>query len=157
VASKGAEASFNRGMEALKTSGREREALALFEAALTLDSRASGTSGAPRYRSFYGLCLGLYGGKMRQGLALCRKAAEEEFYQPDVWRNLGRLEMEAGNRPEAHAAFVRALRLAPRDSELRRLLVVLGMRRTPIVPFLSRSNRVNVFLGRLTYRGKKRR
>jgi tetratricopeptide (TPR) repeat protein len=150
--SKAAEASFARGLEAFRAKGREREALALFEATVTLDSRANGSSGAARYRSYYGLCLGLHGSKLRQGLALCRKAAEEEFYNPEIWRNLGWLEMEAGNRPEAHAAFLRGLRLAPGDAELKQLLTTLGMRRPPMLRFLRRSNPLNVFLGRLTYK-----
>lgn len=152
MTSKAAEASFARGLEAHRAKGREREALALFEAAVTLDARANGTNGAARYRSYYGLCLGLHGGKLRQGLFLCRKAAEEEFYNPGIWRNLGLLEMEAGNKSEAHDAFLRGLHLSPGDAELRHLLDVLGMRRSPVLSFLPRSNALNVFLGRLTYR-----
>jgi len=152
MSSKAAEGSFKRGLEALRAQGREKEALALFEAALTLDSRATGSSGEARYRSYYGMALGLFGGKIRQALPLCRKAAEEEFYNPEIWKNLGKLEMEAENKPEAHEAFVRGLRLAPDDAEFRHLLIILGRRRKPILSFLPRKHPLNVLLGRWTYR-----
>ena len=153
MSNKAAEGSFQRGLHALRARGRETEALALFEAALTLDARANGNSGEAKYRSYYGMALGLFGGKIRQALPLCRKAAEEEFYNPEIWKNLGKLEMEAENKVEAHEAFVRGLRLAPGDAELRQLLVILGRRRKPILSFLPRKHPLNVMLGRWTYRG----
>ena len=154
MTTKAAEGSFQRGLAALRAKGRETEALALFEAALTLDSRANGNSGEAKYRSYYGMALGIFGGKIRQALPLCRKAAEEEFYNPEIWKNLGRLEMEASNKAEAHEAFVRGLRLAPGDAEFRQLLIILGRRRKPILSFLPRKHPLNVLLGKWTYKGE---
>ena len=61
---KPAEESFRKGLDSLKNH-RGKEAMAFFEASLLLDSRARKTSGQPRYRSYYGLCLASTTGKMR--------------------------------------------------------------------------------------------
>jgi Flp pilus assembly protein TadD len=149
---KPAEDSFRKGVEVLQVCGRNKEAMALFEASLLLDSRAQKTSGQPRYRSYYGLCLSTTKGKMKEALKLCRKACEDEFYNWEVWFNLGRVEREAGNCVKAHKALVRALRLQPRNQEIRKELEELGMRRPPMISFLGRDHPLNRFLGRLTYR-----
>ena len=154
VRTKAAEESFKKALDAYR--GRKTvEAMALFEAAVMLDSRAKQDGQVdPRYRSWYGMCLALEGGKFREGLNLCRKAAEEEFYSHQVWMNLGRVEMEAGNKAKAHEAFRRGLHLAPSQEKkrYRHLLDVLGMRRKPFFGFLRRSHPLNVFFGKLTWR-----
>jgi tetratricopeptide (TPR) repeat protein len=149
---KPAEETFRKGLEALHSSGGEKEAMALFEASLLLDSRHQNGSGQPRYRSYYGLCLATQGKKVREGLKLCRKAGEDEFFNWEIWFNLGKVEMAAGNRFKAHNAFLRALHLSPRKAEVRAYLQELGLRRPPVFSFLSRDHFLNRFLGRLTYR-----
>ena len=154
VRSKGAEETFKKGLKALREH-KAREALALFEAAVTLASRSSQDGKVdPRYRSYYGLCIALDAGKFRDGLALCRRAAEDEFYNHEVWLNLARVEMETGNKEEAHTALRRGLHLAPRRERVKyeRFLEVLGMRRKPFFSFLGRTHALNVLIGRLTWR-----
>ncbi|MGD8375513.1 MAG: tetratricopeptide repeat protein [Acidobacteriota bacterium] len=154
---KPAEESFKKALLAFQNR-KPKEALALFEAAVTLDSRSQ-TDGPvdPRYRSYYGLCLAMQGGKVREGLTLCRKAAEQEFYNHSIWMNLGRVELEAGNRAEAHAAFRRGFHLAPAAERkaFRRMLEIAGMRRKPFFSFLPRSHPLNRFIGRLTWRKRR--
>ena len=147
-----AEDSFRKGMKALKSGIRQKEAMAFFEASLLLDSRAQKSSGQPRYRSYYGLCLSYTKGKMRDALKLCRKATKDEFYNYEVWLNLGKVEKQAGNSLKAHKALVRALHLSPRKGEIREELEGLGLRRSPMFSFLRRDHLVNRLMGRLTYR-----
>ncbi len=149
---KPAEDSFRKGVKALESRFRQKEAMAYFEASLLLDSRAQKNSGQPRYRSYYGLCLSSTKGKMREALRLCRKATKDEFYNYEVWFNLGKVERQAGNQLKAHKALVRALHLSPRKTEIREELESLGLRREPLFSFLDRSNVVNRFMGRITYR-----
>jgi tetratricopeptide (TPR) repeat protein len=154
VRTKSAEESFKKALEAYR-GGKPREAMALFEAAVMLDSRAKQDASVdPRYRSWYGLCLALEGGKLREGLNLCRKAAEEEFFNHEVWLNLGRVEMEAGHKEEAHEALRRGLHLAPGQQKKTFLhfLDVLGLRRRPFFKFLPRRHGLNVIVGRFTWR-----
>ncbi len=147
-----AEDSFRKGLKALKSGFRQKEAMAFFEASLLLDSRGQKSSGQPRYRSYYGLCLSSTKGKMKDALKLCRKATKDEFYNYEVWLNLGKVEKQAGNSLKAHKALVRALHLSPRKAEVREELKSLGLRREPLFSFLGRSNVVNRLLGRITYR-----
>lgn len=149
---KPAEDSFRKGVQAMKSQLRRKEAMALFEASLLLDSRAQKSSGQPRYRSYYGLCLSTTRGKMKEALKLCRKACEDEFYNYEVWFNLGKVEKEAGNQYKAHKALVRALHLSSRKGEIREELQNLGLRRSPVFSFLRRDHKLNRFMGRLTYR-----
>jgi len=149
---KPAEVSFRKGVEALKSKRQQTEAMAFFEASLLLDSRAQKSSGQPRYRSYYGLCLSSTKGRMKEALKLCRKACEDEFYNYEVWFNLGKVEREAGNQFKAHKALVRALRLSPSKGEIKAELKRLGLRRPPVITFLSRDHLLNRILGRITYR-----
>jgi tetratricopeptide (TPR) repeat protein len=149
-----AEKSFNKGLSLLRRGGDGRECMALFEAALTLDRRAGNGPGQARYRSYYGLCLALRDRKIRDGLLLCRAAAKEEFFNPEMWLNLGRVELAAGNRRHAHKSFRRGLRLAPENDDLRREVTRMGLRRRPAFPFLDRSNPLNVWMGKLAHRSR---
>jgi tetratricopeptide (TPR) repeat protein len=146
-----AEESFRKGLACLDQSGKGLEALALFEAAVKMDGRARRRPEA-RYLSYYGMLLALRAGETGKGLELCRRAAREEFYNPDMWLNLGRVELQAGNRRKAHTAFCRGLRLAPEHRALRRFLSSMGMRARPAIPFLARSNPINIWMGRLARR-----
>lgn len=71
---------------------------------------------------------------------------------PEPWIVLTLVQLANGNRMQAYEALRRALSVDPSDQELRQLLGKLGIRRRPIVPFLPRSNRVNVTLGRLRHK-----
>jgi Flp pilus assembly protein TadD len=152
---KPAEESFRKGVQALKTNAGRTEAMALFEASLLLDSRAQKSAGQPRYRSYYGRCLASTRGKMKEALKLCRKACDDEFYNWELWFNLGKVEKGAGNPYKAHKAFLRALHLSPRNEEIRQELERLGLRRDPVFTFLDRSHFLNRLMGRITYRKPK--
>lgn len=145
-----AENSFSRGLEALEA-GKGVEALALFEAAIEIEKRAiGGARPQPRYLSFYGLCLARVANRPRSGLAFCREATTLEFFNPDLFCNLGRVLLDVDRRKEAYRAIVDGLTLQPNHAGLRRELEKMGRRRRPAVPFLARSNPINVVLGRLS-------
>ena len=143
-----AEESFDKGMKAL-IDGRAREALAFFEAAIALEKKFGRAKPQARYLSQYGLCLGTVTSNKREGIKFCREATTLEEYNPDLHWNLGRAYLAARRRREAHQALMRGLSLQPDHrgiaSELRRM----GVRRKPMLPFLSRDNPLNMFLGRL--------
>lgn len=134
-------------------SGRTREALALAEAAFRLSKDLPGASTqAGAVSSWYGYLLGTVGGNLDDGLLLCRDAAEHVFWEPRVFENLARLEIEAGSRTAALAAIRRGLNLNPEDRELKVIRRWLGVRRPPAVRFLGRNHPLNRFLGQLTHR-----
>lgn len=143
-----AEDSYRTGLAALDA-GRKREALALFEAAIEIEGRYSRARPQPRYISYYGMCLALDTSSVREGLQLCREAVTLEGYDADLRCNLGRVLLRAGRRREAYRAFLRGLELHAGHGPSLRALKLMGVRRRPLVPFLSRRNPLNVILGRL--------
>ena len=143
-----AEESYKKGLQAL-TVGRRREAMALFDAAIELARRYGAQRPQPRYLSFYGLCLALETNNVHEALKFCREAALLEGFNPDIRCNLGRVLMRAGRRKEAYRNFARGLRLESGHRGIQRALKMMGIRRRPALPFLSRRNPLNVLLGRL--------
>jgi len=143
-----AEDSHARGIKALAR-GRKREALALFETAIEIERHNGAIKPQPRYVSFYGLSLALEKHRLHEGISFCREALTQEFYNPDLCCNLGRLLAMAGKRKEAYAILCKGYRLQPKHPGILALLGELGYRRRPALPFLSRENPLNVLLGKM--------
>ena len=121
----------------------------MFEAAIEIERRRSQARPQPRYLSFYGLCLALERGEVREALRYCREAVTLEGYNPDIRCNLGQVLLRAGRRKEAYRSFVRGLKS---DSNHRASVVAIktmGIRRRPVLTFLHRSNPINRLLGKL--------
>lgn len=141
-ASFSAEEHFRRGQEALEQ-GRQDLALGHFRAAHRLDSMS------PRYRSHYGLTIGLVERRLDRALELCRSAAREEFFQPVHYHNLARLHLAFGFKAEAIRYLRRGLMIDPENEDIEAALRRLGVRRRPPLAFLRRQNVLNRWLGRL--------
>ena len=144
-----AENRFQEGMRHLAC-GRATEALPFIGAAIELqEHRVSGGLGQALYLSYQGLCLGLGRTDAYGGLRHCRRAAEVDPINPEIWWNLGRVALMVGRRGEAHRAFHKGLRVSPGHPSLSRCLRRMGRRRAPMLSFVSRGNPINVLLGRL--------
>jgi tetratricopeptide (TPR) repeat protein len=141
------ENAFNKGLSAV---GRRDylEALAYFEASMQL-GKVSGTPPPMKYLSYYGLCLAMTSQRINEARRICEQAIEVEFYNPDLYLNLGRVYLKEGERGQAFGAFVRGLQLNPRHAALVRELRRLGIRRRPVLGFLRRNNPLNRMLGLL--------
>jgi tetratricopeptide (TPR) repeat protein len=146
-----AEDSFQKGLEALEE-GRRREAMAMFEAAIELERRFGKGRPQARYLSFYGLCLGLEQNDLREAMRFCREAVTIEGYNADIRCNLSLVLMKAGRRKEAYSNLARGLSIEPGHEKILRAMRQMGFRRRPVVPFLARTNPVNVILGRVRFR-----
>jgi tetratricopeptide (TPR) repeat protein len=140
-----AEEQYRRG-KSLLADGRNGEALACFRAAHQID-RAN-----PRYRSHYGLGLALVERRLDKALELCRSAAKEEFYNPELYHNLARVHMAFGFKSEAIRYLRRGLMIDPANRALAEDLLRLGRRQLPVLQFLPRNHPVNRWLGRLRSR-----
>jgi tetratricopeptide (TPR) repeat protein len=141
-ASFSAEEHLRRGEEALE---QERQELALghFRAAYRLDPVS------PRYRSYYGLAVGLVERRLDRALDLCRSAAREEFFQPLHYHNLALLHLAFGFKAEAVRYLRRGLMIDPDHEDIGAALRRLGIRRRPPLAFLRRQSFLNRWLGRL--------
>ena len=144
-----AEQSFQCGKDAL-ASRKIREAFAFFSGAIEIERRMSGMRPIQaRYVSYYGLTLASTRGDLHEAVRCCRTAAKMEGYRPDLCWNLGRVLLLADRRREAHRALQRAARLQPDHRGIQRDLGGMGRRTRPVLPFLARSNPVNIALGRV--------
>ena len=99
--------------------------------------------------SFLGYGIARYQKQVKEGLRLCQHAVKTQFYHPDCHLNLARVQILAKNRKGAVHAIAQGLALDPRNSALRSLHDEIGVRKRPVIGFLSRNNPVNRTLGKL--------
>ncbi len=137
-----AEIHFGQGVAALEVDDHVA-ALEHFRSAHRLEP------GSPRYRSYYGLSLGLAERRFEESLQLCRSAAKEEFFNPVLYHNLARVHFAFGFKAEGIRHLRRGLMIDPNDPMIQQSLVALGVRKSPILSFLRRRHLVNRWLGRL--------
>lgn len=104
--------------------------------------------------SFFGLCLALVQRKYKPAIELCKRAIELQFYNGDHYANLARVYTAAGNRKKALETVESGLKLLPDYEPLLGVRTSLGVRSRPPVPFLDRSNPINVSLGQARHAKK---
>lgn len=113
------------------------------ESPLILSKTAKSATGL----SYFGLCLMLVQKKTKQAIELCKRAIDLEFYDGNHYANLARVYVAAGNRKKALETVQQAMKDHREDAALLKVRRELGVRSTPPVPFLDRSNPINVTLG----------
>jgi tetratricopeptide (TPR) repeat protein len=104
--------------------------------------------------SFFGLSLAVMQKKFKPAIDLCRRAIDLEFYNGDHYANLARVYVAAGNRKKALETVSKGLELIPEHEYLTQVRASLGVRSRPAVPFLDRSNPINVSLGQARHAKK---
>jgi tetratricopeptide (TPR) repeat protein len=137
-----AEDHFRQGRDAL-ASGEASVALEHFRSAHQID-RAN-----PRYRSYYGLAIGIVERRFDRALELCRSAAKEEFFNPDLYHNLARVHLAFGFKAEAIRYLRRGLMIDPANAAMHEDLSTLGTRSRPPLGFLPRRHPLNRLVGQL--------
>lgn len=99
--------------------------------------------------AYLGYGIARYQKQIREGLRLCEHAVRVQFYHPDCHLNMARVQVLARNRKAAVHAIGQGLALDPRHAGLRALQGEVGVRKRPVLGFLSRGNPVNRTLGKL--------
>ncbi len=143
-----AENCFRRGLAAL-SEGRAREAAQLFHAAMQIEREHGAPRPQMRYLSYYGLSLAYFGRAGREAIRACETAARQDFFNPDLHLNLGRVYLLAGLRVKAIQSFERGLKLAPQHAVLRAELAKVDRRGPVVFARLARSHPLNRWAGRL--------
>ncbi|MDD2321137.1 MAG: tetratricopeptide repeat protein [Geobacteraceae bacterium] len=118
--------------------------LAALEKALTLEDNKG-------WYSYLGYCVAKERGQVSRGVELCLESLEHEPNNPAHHLNLGKIYLVSGNRAEALRIFRQGMTRGG-SSELIEKLNEFGKRKAPLIPFLSRANPVNKFLGLLLRR-----
>lgn len=105
----------------------------------------------PLALSYYGLCLAMHTGRAKEAAEFCQAALEREFFNIELYANMGRVWAAARSRRKAVDAIDRGLAVEPRNQMLLKLRETLGVRKQPVLPFLHRNNPLNVTLGRVRH------
>jgi tetratricopeptide (TPR) repeat protein len=98
--------------------------------------------------AFYGLAIG-HAENVQDGIEICFQALKEDRRNPNAYFCLARLYVLAGARKNAVDVLSQGLRLAGSHRGLKVLRRSLGVRQARPIPFLPRDNAVNVRLGRV--------
>jgi tetratricopeptide (TPR) repeat protein len=132
--------------------GRRKDAYSiLLEASMTYPDH-------PYILSYYGWLQAVVEKKYQSGLAACKKAFDlfttidtetaEKVY-PLLYLNLGRTFLIAGKKKDAFDNFQKGLKYDGNNAELKKEMKLLGKRKKPPLPFLSRGNFLNIIIGKL--------
>jgi hypothetical protein len=112
----------------------------------------SGRTGLPPlFYSYLGHAVARVERRVQDGLQLCQQAVKVEFYQPDNYLNLARTQVLAHDKAGAVKSLQKGLKLDPKHRGLLALQNEIGVRKRPIIPFLSRGNLINRLLGNLRH------
>ncbi|OGQ02690.1 MAG: hypothetical protein A2W38_05440 [Deltaproteobacteria bacterium RBG_19FT_COMBO_58_16] len=125
--------------------GRYKEALSIFEEDLCFTQHPTATS-------YYAVSLANVEGNYDKAISLCLMAAEKEFYNPEIYLNLGRVFLLNGQKAVAVRAFRKGLKYDNCNMGLLVEMKRLGLRKRPVITFLPRQNLFNRCLGRLVAR-----
>jgi tetratricopeptide (TPR) repeat protein len=101
--------------------------------------------------SYLGYGIALRQQRLSEGLKLCQHAVKMEFYQAENYLNLARTLVLGGHRRAAVRALADGLKVEPDNEQLLELQHEMGLRKRPVLSFLSRSNPINSLLGRLRH------
>ncbi len=135
------------GIDAAKEQYFDRGLIYLGEAYLRMSRDGDAKIPAAAF-SYYGLCLAMHKGRVKEAAEYCELALEKEFFNPEHYWNLGQVWLHARRRRKAVEAVDRGLAVDPLNTRLRLLRESIGLRRKPVLPFLHRDNPLNVSLGR---------
>jgi tetratricopeptide (TPR) repeat protein len=110
----------------------------------------------PRYMSWYGLTLVLVEKNWNLGVVLCDEALRAAGPDPELLLNQARVHLALNQRVRSVQAIQRGLAMWPDHPGLAAARDALGLRRPPVIPFLSRRNLLNAVLGKLRHRWSQR-
>jgi tetratricopeptide (TPR) repeat protein len=143
-----AENSFRKGLVAL-VEGDPATAATHFQSAILIERQHGVTRPQMRYLSYYGLSLAQGRGANSEAIQACETAIRRDFYNADLYLNLGRVYALAGKRSKAMHAFERGLILAPSHKVLRAEMGKFERRERPPLSIVSRTHPLNKVLGKL--------
>ena len=142
---------FKRGLACLERKTYQ-EAASYFQAAIDLERTASQKNASMRYLSFLGLSLNLAQVRSDEGLQMCEQAAKRDFFDAEIFCNLGIVYLRHRQRGPAFQAFKKGLVLRPKHPRIMEEMDRYERRATPVFGFLRRDHPMNVLAGRIRAR-----
>jgi hypothetical protein len=110
-----------------------------------------------RIMSWYGVTLVLVERNSNLGISYCDQAVRLVGPTPELVLNQARVALALNQRERAYKAVQRGMALFPDHVGLRWAQEAMGWRRRPVIPFLSRRNFLNKWLGKLRHKWRKHR
>jgi tetratricopeptide (TPR) repeat protein len=147
-----AEELFQRGINYLEHK-QYQQSIKLIQAAMEqdkLDGANKGTS--MRHLSYLGLALVLSSSRSEEGLKLCQQATKRDFFDADIFCNLGIAYMRNRLKGPAFDAFRKGLALVPRHRRILEELARVERRDSRVFSKLSRDHFLNYFFGLFRHR-----
>src|SRR5262245_57199358 len=141
---------YKRGLACLERKTYQ-EAASYFQRAIDLEKEVQ-KNASMKYRSFLGLSLVLHQGRSDEGLKMCEQALKRDFFDPDLFCNLGIVYLRHRQRGPAFEVFKRGLTLRPKHKRILEEMERYERRADPVFSFLSRTHPLNVAAGRVRAR-----
>ena len=129
-----------------------KESIALFQQAIDLERQEGVKNPHMKFVSYLGLAITLSQGKSEEGLKLCEQAVKREFFDPDLYCNLGMVYLRHRMKSPAFEAFQKGLNLRPGHKRILEELERYDHRSEPVFAFLPRCHAVNRLAGQLRFR-----
>lgn len=118
--------------------------------------------GDPMILTYYGYLSGKVEKKFKTAVEACEKAINllprklpsglDSKHRPRLYFHLSRVYQAAGKRNEAVNSLYRGIGYDEENGILHKELERIGVRRRPVIPFMSRDNFLNIWLGKLRHR-----
>lgn len=150
AAATGSDESFRKGLAAIERRSYQH-AVALFQEAIELERREGSKSPRMKYISYLGLAITLTSGRSEEGLKLCLKAVQRDFFDPDLYCNLGTVYLRNRQKAAAFEAFQKGLNLSPGNQRIRDELERYERRCDPVFTALPRGHVINRMFGALRH------
>lgn len=106
----------------------------------------------PRVLSYLGYTLTLVARDEQKGVAFCEEAIRRGGEDAEALFRLACVYRATFQRQRAVRAILRGLELEPGHAGHQQLLHQVGVRRPPVIGFLTRGHPINVLLGRIRHR-----
>ena len=98
--------------------------------------------------SFYGLCLAKERRRYAEAVEYCNISLRYHMLDPEHRYNLAVVFLERNDRAKAVETLNSGLHIKPNHNKLNSIFDQIGRRRKPVIPFLPRSNPLNIWLGK---------
>ena len=141
---------FRRALESLE--GRQyQQCIGLIRSAMETEKQEGIPNPRMKHLSYLGLALTLSQGRSEEGQKMCEQAAAREFFDADLFCNLGIVSLRNRRQKQAFEAFRKGLTLKPRHKRILEELERHERREPPVFSVLPRNHFLNVTTGKLRW------
>ena len=142
---------FGRALESLE--GRQyQQCIGLIRAAMEMEKQEGAPNPRMKHLSYLGLALTLSQGRSEEGQKMCEQAVAREFFDADLFCNLGIVCLRNRRKKQAFEAFRKGLTLKPRHARILEELNRHERREPPVFSFVPRQHPLNIMAGKVRSR-----